>query len=152
MRGSSHRNYGKSLERQPGLNPSAAHDGPDFKDESTLIPTIAQELTSGKVLMLAYMNRAAWQQTLATGEAVYYSRSRGRLWKKGETSGHVQRVREVYLDCDADTILLKVEQLGGAACHQGYASCFFRQRVGDEWQVVGERVFDPDKTYQGKQH
>jgi len=97
--------------------------------------------------MLAYMNRAAWEQTLATGEAVYFSRSRNRLWKKGEQSGHVQRVKEIYLDCDEDTILLKVEQVGGAACHEGYESCFFRQWNERELKVVGTRVFDPQQVY-----
>jgi len=97
--------------------------------------------------MLAYMNRAAWEQTLTTGEAVYFSRSRDRLWKKGEQSGNVQRVHAVFVDCDADTILLKVEQQGGAACHEGYVSCFFRQCVAGELQVVGERVFDPQQVY-----
>ena len=97
--------------------------------------------------MLAYMNREAWAQTLATGEAVYYSRSRGRLWRKGEESGNVQKVREIYVDCDADTVLLKVEQIGGAACHEGYVSCFFRQRVDGELKLVGERVFDPHEVY-----
>ncbi len=97
--------------------------------------------------MLAYMNRAAWEQTLASGEAVYFSRSRNRLWKKGEQSGHVQRVKEIYLDCDEDTILLKVEQVGGAACHEGYPSCFFRQWDAGELKVVGTRVFDPQQVY-----
>jgi phosphoribosyl-AMP cyclohydrolase len=124
--------------------------GPDFENDHTLVPAIAQDLASGKVLMLAYMNRTAWEQTLASGEAVYYSRSRGRLWKKGEQSGNVQKVREVYVDCDADTVLLKVEQLGGAACHQGYESCFFRQRVGNDLNIVAERVFDPQQVYDKK--
>ena len=126
--------------------PSENH-GPCFADTDTLLPAIAQDLVSGKVLMLAYMNRAAWQQTLATGEAVYYSRSRSRLWKKGEESGNIQKVREIYIDCDADTILLKVEQVGGAACHEGYVSCFFRQWVNGKPKVLGERVFDPKQVY-----
>lgn len=122
-------------------------DVPNFADASALLPVIAQDVSSHEVLMLAYMNREAWEQTLATGEAVYFSRSRNRLWKKGETSGHVQRVQEIYVDCDADTILLKVEQLGGAACHEGYVSCFFRQRVDGELVIVGKRVFDPEQVY-----
>jgi len=97
--------------------------------------------------MLAYMNREAWQQTLITGEAVYYSRSRDRLWKKGEESGNLQKVREIYVDCDADTVLLKVEQLGGAACHEGYVSCFFRQCIQGKLKIVAERIFDPQQVY-----
>ena len=132
------------------MNPLAASaeiNGPDFATDDTLVPTIAQDFASGQVLMLAYMNREAWQRTLATGEAVYYSRSRGRLWKKGEASGHLQKVRQIYVDCDADTILLKVEQIGGAACHEGYISCFFRQHVDGELKIVGERSFDPQQVY-----
>ena len=121
--------------------------GPTFASDDALVPAIAQDLASGKVLMLAYMNREAWQQTLATGEAVYYSRSRGRLWKKGEESGNLQKVREIYVDCDADTVLLKVEQIGGAACHKGYESCFFRQCVDGELKIVGNLVFDPQQVY-----
>ena len=120
---------------------------PDFSDADRLLPALAQDAVTGQVLMLAYMNRAAWEQTLATGEATYFSRSRGQLWKKGEQSGHVQRVREIYVDCDGDTILLKVEQAGGAACHKGYESCFFRQWDGKEFQSVGRRVFDPQQVY-----
>lgn len=125
-------------------------DGPQFDGDDTLVPAIAQDVASGEVLMLAYMNRAAWEQTLATGEATYFSRSRGRLWKKGEESGNVQRVHEIYVDCDADTVLLKVEQIGGAACHQGYVTCFYRQRTDEGLQVVGERVFDPQAVYKKK--
>ena len=120
---------------------------PDFSDADQLLPAVAQDVATGQVLMLAYMNRAAWEQTLATGEATYFSRSRGQLWKKGEQSGNVQRVREIYVDCDGDTILLKVEQAGGAACHQGYESCFFRQWDGKKFQPVGRRVFDPQQVY-----
>ena len=119
----------------------------DFDKASGLVPAIAQDADSGQVLMLAWMNREAFDETLRTKRACYYSRSRGRLWRKGEESGHVQEVREVYLDCDADTILLKVRQKGGAACHEGYASCFFRRVDGDKLQVVGERVFDPKQVY-----
>lgn len=122
-------------------------EGPRFADDETLIPVVAQDVVTGEVLMLAYMNRAAWQQTLATGEAVYYSRSRSRLWKKGEQSGNVQKVREIYLDCDEDTVLLKVEQVGGAACHEGYTSCFFRLWEKGKFKVVGERIFDPKQVY-----
>ena len=120
--------------------------GPDFS-KSDLIPVIAQDDASGDVLMLAYMNETAWKETLATGRVCYYSRSRQKLWRKGEESGNVQEVREIYIDCDADTILLKVHQIGGAACHEGYPSCFFRRVEGNDLRVVGERVFDPQKVY-----
>ena len=119
----------------------------DFDKSGGLVPAIAQDADTGQVLMLAWMNRAAYEETLRTGRACYYSRSRGKLWRKGEESGHVQEVREVYLDCDADTVLLKVRQVGGAACHEGYASCFFRRVKGDGLEVVGERVFDPSTVY-----
>ncbi len=97
--------------------------------------------------MLAWMNAESYAESLSSGRAVYFSRSRGRLWRKGEESGNVQLVRGVFIDCDADTILLKVEQLGGAACHEGYKSCFFREVTRDGVNVVGERVFDPKKVY-----
>jgi phosphoribosyl-AMP cyclohydrolase len=120
---------------------------PDFTKGDGLLPAIAQDAASGAVLMLGFMNREAWEQTLATGTAVYYSRSRQRLWKKGEESGHVQRVKAVYVDCDADTILLHVEQVGGAACHEGYPTCFFRRWNGTDFTVEGERVFEPQDVY-----
>jgi phosphoribosyl-AMP cyclohydrolase len=119
----------------------------DFDKSGGLIPAIAQDAETGDVLMLAWMNREAYEETLRTGRACYYSRSRGKLWRKGEESGNVQEVKAVFFDCDADTILLKVHQLGGAACHEGYHSCFFRQVVGDQVQVIGERVFDPKQVY-----
>ncbi|HMF14720.1 MAG TPA: phosphoribosyl-AMP cyclohydrolase [Gemmataceae bacterium] len=119
----------------------------DFTKAGGLVPAIAQDAATGQVLMLAWMNQEAYEETLRTGRAVYYSRSRGKLWRKGEESGHVQEVREVFVDCDADTILLKVHQIGGAACHEGFASCFFRKVDGDKLRVIGERVFDPAKVY-----
>jgi phosphoribosyl-AMP cyclohydrolase len=119
----------------------------DFQKSNGLIPAIAQDADTGQVLMLAWMNHEAYQETVRTGRAVYYSRSRGKLWHKGEESGNVQEVREIYIDCDADTILLKVHQIGGAACHEGYASCFFRKVDGDDLRVIGERVFDPKTVY-----
>ena len=119
----------------------------DFDKSGGLVPAVAQDADTGEVLMLAWMNREAYEETLRTGRVCYYSRSRGRLWRKGEESGHVQEVREIYLDCDADTVLLKVHQVGGAACHEGYKSCFFRKVEGDGLRVVGERVFDPQKVY-----
>jgi phosphoribosyl-AMP cyclohydrolase len=120
----------------------------DFEKTGGLVPAIAQDADTGAVLMLAWMNREAYEETCRTGRACYFSRSRNRLWRKGEESGHVQEVRDIFIDCDADTILLKVHQIGGAACHEGYASCFFRKVDGDGFQVVGDRVFDPKKVYQ----
>lgn len=119
----------------------------DFEKGDGLIPVIAQDHETGDVLMLAYMNRAAWLQTMETGKATYWSRSRNALWVKGETSGNVQTVKEVLVDCDLDTLVLKVEQEGGAACHMGYRSCFYRKVTGGEMEIIGERVFDPEKVY-----
>lgn len=122
--------------------------GPDF-EKHELIPVIAQDAQSGDVLMLAYMNREAYRETLATGRVVYYSRSRKKLWRKGEESGNVQELRELYFDCDADTLLVKVHQIGGAACHEGFRSCFFRKidPQTETVQTVGERLFDPATVY-----
>src|SRR5262245_21019218 len=119
----------------------------DFDKSGGLVPAIAQAADTGDVLMLSWMNREAYEETLRTGRACYFSRSRGKLWRKGEESGNVQEVREVRIDCDADTILLKVHQVGGAACHEGYRSCFFRRVAGNGVEVVGERVFDPKQVY-----
>ncbi len=119
----------------------------DFDKTGGLVPAIAQDADSGQVLMLAWMNRAAYEETVRTRRACYFSRSRNRLWRKGEESGNVQEVRAIFSDCDADTILLKVHQIGGAACHEGYPSCFFREVDGDTLTVVGERVFDPQQVY-----
>jgi phosphoribosyl-AMP cyclohydrolase len=119
---------------------------PDFEKRGGLLPAIVQDATSGEVLMVAYMNRESWKHTLATGKATYWSTSRRELWVKGETSGHLQHVREIRVDCDADAILLKVEQVGGVACHEGYESCFFRRVGGDGgFQVVAERRGAPQK-------
>ena len=112
-----------------------------------LMPAIVQEYATGQILMLAYINRLSWQKTLETGKAHFWSRSRNTLWLKGESSGHVQHIREILVDCDADTVVFKVEQLGGAACHTGHKSCFFRRVRGEELQVEGEKVFDPEKVY-----
>jgi phosphoribosyl-AMP cyclohydrolase len=119
----------------------------DFEKSGGLVPAIAQDADTGDVLMMAWMNREAFEETLRTGRACYFSRSRNKLWRKGEESGHVQEVRGVYVDCDADTVLLKVRQIGGAACHEGYRSCFFRKIEAHGLQVVGERVFDPKQVY-----
>ena len=121
----------------------------DFDKMGGLLPAIVQDATTGDVLMLAFMNQEAWELTLATGEAHYYSRTRNKIWHKGDTSGNVQRVKDIYLDCDQDTVLLKVEQVGGAACHTGYRSCFHRRRQGLDWQVVGTPIFDPKEVYGG---
>ena len=126
---------------------SATATGPDFTRGDGLVPAIAQDAQSGEVLMMAYMNAESYAETLATGRAVYYSRSRKRLWRKGEESGNVQLVKSIYVDCDQDTILLQVEQIGGAACHEGYTSCFFRRVTPEGLQIEGPRVFDPATVY-----
>ncbi len=123
------------------------NDVPDFSKAGGLITAVTQDAQSGEVLMVAYMNREAFEETLATNRVVYYSRSRKRLWRKGEESGNIQQLREVFIDCDADAVLLKVEQIGGAACHEGYRSCFFRKVESTGLQLVGQRVFDPKEVY-----
>ncbi len=119
---------------------------PDFSKGDGILPAIAQDAVTGDVLMLAWMNAESFAQTLANGEAVYYSRSRRRLWRKGETSGHVQRVRAVLVDCDGDAILLKVEQQG-VACHEGYRSCFFREVSPAGIRQIAQRIVDPKTVY-----
>jgi phosphoribosyl-AMP cyclohydrolase len=123
-------------------------DAIDFAKGGGLVPAIVQEADTGEVLMLAYMNEEAYRRTVETRRAWFYSRSRDEFWMKGETSGHVQEVREVRVDCDADTVLLKVQQVGGAACHKGYRSCFYRKVERGGWQIVGEPLFDPSEVYQ----
>jgi len=120
---------------------------PNFEKTDGLVPAIVQDAETKDVLMMAYMNRESWENTLKTGKATFWSRSRKQLWLKGESSGHVQIVKEIFIDCDDDTILLLVDQLGGAACHTGHRSCFFRKRVGDDFVVIGEKVFDPKEVY-----
>jgi phosphoribosyl-AMP cyclohydrolase len=122
----------------------------DFDKLGGVVPVIAQDDTTGEVLMMAYMNREAFVETLRTGRVCYFSRSRNRLWRKGEESGNVQEVRGVYVDCDADTVLIKVHQIGGGACHEGYPSCFFRRLEGDALEIVAQRVFDPNEVYSKK--
>ncbi len=119
----------------------------DFSKFDGLLPAIAQDAETSEVLMVAFMNEEAWKHTLATGTATYWSRSRNKLWVKGESSGHVQHVREIRIDCDNDTVLLKVEQVGGAACHLGYKSCFFRKIENGEAVTVGQPLFNPDEVY-----
>jgi phosphoribosyl-AMP cyclohydrolase len=122
--------------------------GPDFS-KLELIPAIAQDAETGDVLMMAWMNEESYKETLATGRVVYFSRSRQKLWRKGEESGNVQELKAIYFDCDADTLLVKVNQIGGAACHEGYRSCFFRRLdpATGKVEVEGDRVFDPAEVY-----
>jgi len=125
----------------------AASNTPDFTKGDGLLPAIAQDAQTGEVLMLAWMNAESFAETLATGRAVYFSRSRARLWRKGEESGHIQEVEDIYIDCDADTILLKVRQTG-PACHEGYRSCFFRRRTADSsFETIAPRLIDPAVVY-----
>lgn len=124
--------------------------GPDFSRGDGLLPAIAQDAETGEVLMLAWMNQQAFEETLLTGQATYWSRSRGKYWRKGEESGHRQTVRAIFFDCDADTILLKVDQVG-AACHEGYRTCFYRQVDKDGVRVTGVRVADPQVVYSKKE-
>lgn len=119
---------------------------PAFADATTMLPAIAQDADSGDVLMLAYMNQEAFEETVRTGRAVYFSRSRNRIWRKGEESGHVQVVEQILIDCDADTILLKVRQKG-VACHEGYATCFFREWKDDRAELIADRKVDPKTVY-----
>ena len=118
----------------------------DFAKGDGLVPVIVQDAASGAVLMLAYMNQESYDRTVASGYATYWSRSRQAFWVKGETSGHRQKVRAIHVDCDGDTVLLRVDQ-EGAACHEGYPSCFFRRRTDAGWEIVESRVFDPSAVY-----
>jgi phosphoribosyl-AMP cyclohydrolase len=119
----------------------------DFAKGGGLLPAIAQDHRTGEVLMMAYINAESWRKTLETGKAHYWSRSRNQLWLKGESSGHVQLIREILVDCDGDTVVFKVEQLGGAACHKGYSSCFFRKVEDGSLKITGRLVFDPREVY-----
>ena len=119
-------------------------------DAQGLIPVVAQEASSGRVLTLAWMNREALAETARSGEAVYWSRSRGKLWRKGEESGHKQKVRELRLDCDSDAILLRVDQAGGIACHTGRESCFFRKLENGSWVAADPVLKDPQLIYRKK--
>jgi len=120
---------------------------PNFAKGDGLVPAIVQDAETKEVLMMAYMNRESWEATVQTGKATYWSRSRQKLWLKGESSGHFQIIKAVFIDCDDDTILLQVEQLGGAACHTGHKSCFYRKLSGKDFVVVGEKIFNPEEVY-----
>ena len=119
----------------------------DFEKGGGLVTAIAQDHASNEILMVAFMNEESFQRTLETGEAVYWSRSRSKLWHKGEESGNTQVVKELFIDCDADVVLMKIEQRGGAACHTGRRSCFYRKLEGGLVQDVGTQVFDPKEVY-----
>jgi phosphoribosyl-AMP cyclohydrolase len=119
----------------------------DFSKDSGLVTAIVQDDESDEILMVAHMNRESFQKTVETGQAVYWSRSRGKLWHKGEESGNIQHVRSIHIDCDGDAVLLRVEQVGSAACHTGKRSCFFRKLDGRDWLDVGVQIFDPEKVY-----
>lgn len=119
----------------------------DFDKMGGLVPAIAQDAATGEVLMLAFMNAEAWQHTLATGKATYWSRSRNALWVKGKSSGNVQWVKEIRIDCDDDTVVLKVEQVGGAACHTGHRSCFYKILENGEIIIKDKPLFDPEEVY-----
>ena len=117
------------------------------KTADGLLPAVVQDYKTLEILMVANINAAAWEMTLQTGKAHYWSRSRKKLWLKGETSGHVQLIHKILVDCDADTVVFQVEQLGGAACHTGHRTCFYRRLAGDELVTEGEKIFDPDTVY-----
>ena len=116
-------------------------------DKDGLIPAIAQETGSGKILMMAWMNRESLELTVKEGRAIYWSRSRNKLWRKGEESGHVQTLKDIRLDCDNDVVLLEVEQLGGIACHTGRHNCFYKQLQNDQWVEVEQVIKNPDEIY-----
>ena len=120
---------------------------PNFAKGDGLIPVIVQDAETKEVLMMAYMNRESWDATLKTGKATYWSRSRQKLWLKGESSGNVQIIKAIFIDCDEDTILLHVRQIGDAACHTGHRSCFYRKLDGKDFVVVGEKIFNPEEVY-----
>jgi phosphoribosyl-AMP cyclohydrolase len=117
-------------------------------DSNGLIPAIIQDAATSELLMMAWMNRDSLARTIETGKTHFFSRSRNKLWLKGETSGHIQNVKSIAVDCDQDVLLIKVEQIG-AACHEGFYSCFFReyQRGAKDWKVVGKKIFEPEKVY-----
>ena len=132
------------------MNEAIMLNGQVKYDSNGLVTAIAQDYETGEVLMLAHMNEESLSMTIKSGQAVYWSRSRRKLWHKGEESGNVQNVKEIFIDCDGDAILLKVEQIGGAACHTGHRTCFHRKLDGDRLVEIGKKVFDPQKVYKGK--
>ncbi|MDH3343939.1 MAG: phosphoribosyl-AMP cyclohydrolase [Desulfobacteraceae bacterium] len=119
----------------------------NFKKMGGLIPAVVQDYKTGEVLMLAFMNQAAWEATLATGKATYYSRTRQELWIKGKTSGNMQIIKEIRIDCDDDTVVLKVDQVGGAACHTGHKSCFYKKVEDGSIRIIGKPIFNPEEVY-----
>jgi phosphoribosyl-AMP cyclohydrolase len=119
----------------------------DFDKNSGLVTAIAQDHSTGEILMVAFMNQESFRLTVETGSVVYWSRSRKQLWRKGEVSGNTQKLKSLYIDCDGDSVLMQVEQIGGAACHTGRRNCFFRKLDGDRFIDVGVRVFDPARVY-----
>lgn len=121
----------------------------DFEKSNGLIPAIAQDHRTNEVLMLAYISRESWAETLRSGYATYFSRSRNKLWKKGESSGNLQKVHQILVDCDKDTVIFKVDQIGGAACHTGHRSCFYTETDGITSRELDGPLFDPDKVYNG---
>ncbi len=121
----------------------------DFQKLDGLLPAVVQDAATGRVLMVGFMNEEAWRKTRDTGNVTFYSRTRNKLWTKGETSGHTLVVKEISTDCDLDTVLIQVEALGPGVCHEGYQSCFFRRLEGDTWSVSEERVYDPAAVYGG---
>jgi len=136
-----------SVQKMPLPSEVLVMDRLNFAKGDGLLPAIAQDYASGEVLMLAYINEEAWEKTIATGRAHYWSRSRNQLWLKGESSGHFQVVKEILVDCDQDTVVYRVEQLGDAACHKGYHSCFFRRVEGEAFTIKDKLVFNPAEVY-----
>ena len=122
----------------------------DFEKAGGLVTAVIQDQASGRVLMVGYMNEEAFRKTVATGFATFYSRSRQKLWLKGETSGHRLVVKQIATDCDNDAVLVQVEALGPGVCHEGYESCFFRKLENGNWQIADARAYDPDAVYRGK--
>ncbi len=123
----------------------------DFSKFDGLLPAVVQDATSGRVLMVGFMNDEAWRKTRETGFVTFYSRSRNKLWMKGESSGHRLVVKEIFTDCDVDTLVIKVDALGPGVCHEGYESCFFRKLEGNDWVVTDKQMYDPNAVYGGKQ-
>ena len=121
----------------------------DFNKLDGLLPAVVQDATSHRVLMVGFMNEEAWRRTLESGNVTFYSRSRNKLWMKGESSGHVLKVREIRTDCDLDTIVVTVDALGPGVCHNGYESCFYRRLDSGEWQVTDSQTYDPNAVYGG---